>query len=120
MPVVYMIIPTLVMACGLHNAGSVAAGTVMLVSLVIGWSWRMLERFAMDGCGPMNAVHALQARWLTQQRPVSGVQERVLSAVLTTLAALVSPTAVLHFFTGVTLLFGFLMVRSLDADTHLP
>ena len=85
MPVVYMVIPTVVMACGTGSAGSVVSGTVMLVALVIGWSWRMLERFAMDGCGPMNAVHSLQKRWLTEGGG-GGVCERVVSFVLTTLA----------------------------------
>ena len=114
MPLVYMVIPALVMYTT-RSAGSVVAGTMMLVSLVIGWSWRMLERFAMDGCGPMNAVHALQGRWLPT-RCASGLRERAISAVLTTLAAIVSPTAVLHLFTGATLLFGYIMVRSIDPN----
>ena len=43
-----------------------------------------------------------------------GVMAWVVSCFLTLIAALVSPTAVLHVFTGGTLLFGFVLVRTLD------
>ena len=40
--------------------------------------------------------------------------QRPLSLALTTAAALASPTAILHAFTGVTLLVGYMHARSLD------
>lgn len=113
MPIAYMLVPGFVMWVT-HAPGSVVAGTLMLVSLVLGWSWRMLERWAIDGCAPMNLVDALRRRWLPTQH-LSGWRERTISLVLTTLAACVSPTAVLHLFTGATLLFGYVMVRSIDS-----
>ena len=114
MPIVYMVVPSIVMLAT-RAPGSVIAGQLMLVSLVIGWSWRMMERWALDGCGPMNSVHALQRRWLPQRRLIRGVRNRAISVVLTTLAAAVSPTAVLHLFTGATLLLGYVVVRSMDS-----
>jgi hypothetical protein len=109
-----MVVPSVVIL-GTRAPGSVVAGTLMLVTLVIGWSWRIMERWALDGCGPMNFVHALQRRWLPKQRSIHGVHERAISVILTTVAAAVSPTAVLHLFTGATLLFGYVMVRSMDS-----
>ena len=58
-----------------------------------------------DGCAPMNFIHRLQ------QTP----RGRVGSFVLTTLAALVSPTAILHSFTGVTLLVGYMQSKTVQA-----
>ena len=113
MPIAYMLVPGFVM-CTTHAPGSVVAGTLMLVSLVLGWSWRMLERWAIDGCAPMNLIDALRRRWLPTHH-LSGIRERTISVLLTTLAACVSPTAVLHLFTGATLLFGYVMVRSIDS-----
>jgi hypothetical protein len=114
MPIVYMVVPSVVMLAT-RAPGSVAAGQLMLVSLVIGWSWRIMERWALDGCGPMNSVHALQRHWLPKRCLERGVLNRATSVVLTTLAAAVSPTAVLHLFTGATLLFGYVVVRSMDS-----
>ena len=57
----------------------------------------------MDGWPPMTAIAARQKRQ-------GG------SALLTAAAAVVSPTAILHVFTGITLLLGYAHARTLDAD----
>ena len=71
----------------------------------------MLERFFLDGCTLMNMVHRAQAG----PEPPS----RARSFILTTLAPAVSPTAILHSFTGVTILIGYMHARSLDHDTQV-
>ena len=132
MPVLFMTVPCLVQLLALRSVGSVLASTVMLGALIVGWGYRMLERFALDGCAPMNAVHHMQRNWIGKQQPpleygnsgaavpppgagaAGGVRGRAVSCVLTCAAALVSPTAVLHTFTGVTLVVGYLHARSLD------
>ena len=120
LPVVLMALPSLVMGT-LGSIGSATALTLMLCSLVVGWGYRMSERFFLDGCAPMNLVHALQrcacvdgASLASRGGAFANVGQRLVSLVLTTLAALVSPTQILHTFTGVTLLFGYVHARSLD------
>mmetsp|Transcript_7528 Transcript_7528/g.11487 ORF Transcript_7528/g.11487 Transcript_7528/m.11487 type:complete len:333 (+) Transcript_7528:160-1158(+) len=61
-------------------------------TLIIGWSYRCLERFVLDGCLIMNLV-----------------KDRSTLA-----AAILSPTAILHFATGFTILFGYMLLYSLD------
>ena len=133
MPLLFMALPTLVMSLVIGSAGSVLGQTIMLASLSIGWGSRMFERFVLDGCAPMNIVIALQRRAglassTAKQsaappasppaappavRPLR-LAQRPLSLALTTAAALASPTAILHAFTGVTLLVGYMHARSLD------
>ena len=69
----------------------------------------MFERFVLDGYAPMNLVLRLQQR----QRAASS-SGSVGSFLLTFAAATVSPTALLHWFTGVTLFVGYMHVRSMD------
>jgi len=99
MPAVYMIIPALVQIFVIKSSGSVVAASIAGLSLGVGWSYRMLERFCMDGCGPMNWACNLPSTLLR-----------------TVVAALVSPTAQMHMLTGVTLLFGYAWVRSMDHE----
>jgi len=116
MPVLFMILPTIVQAFIVGSVGSIVLGTVAAASLVLGWGLRMFERFVLDGWTPMNLACEIQSRanckatWITVQFRQSGG---------TVLAALVSPTAALHWFTGVTLLVGYMNVRSLDATLNL-
>lgn len=49
MPLIYMALPTLIQTLVIGSLGSMVASTVAAVSLVIGWSLRMFERFCMDG-----------------------------------------------------------------------
>ncbi len=81
----------------------------------------MFERFCLDGWLPMNIVLRMQ-KHLGMHRPVhetAGVLGHVryylASAALTVAAALVSPTAHLHFWTGITLTLGYVHARTLDA-----
>ena len=118
MPLIFMALPTLVMGCIVHSVGSLLALSLMLAGLTIGWGYRLFERFVLDGALPMNVVQTLQrctgtdpAGW---RRGSGGIVKRVLSAVLTLAAAVTSPTAILHAFTGVTLVAGYLHARSLD------
>ena len=100
MPCMYMILPSLLhFLCG--SAGSVSAAVVLCATLALGWSIRMFERFALDGWWPMNFIkHHSQG------------SDYVKSWVV--VAALMSPTAWLHWHTGITLLFGYIRVRSMD------
>ena len=126
LPLIFMLLPTVVMTNVLHSVGSVAALSVMLLSLCIGWGYRVSERWFLDGNPLMRLVHWLRRRLLLEaaasvaasvassgvQRPWMG--ERAVRLGLTTLAAIVSPTQILHTFTGVTLLAGYMHARSLD------
>jgi len=99
MPALYMIIPALVQCFAIKASGSIVATTIAGLTLAVGWSYRMVERFCLDGCVPMNLVLQLPA-----------------SSFRTVAAAVVSPTAQLHWLTGFTLLFGYAWVRSIDQE----
>jgi len=86
MPLLYYAVPCVaMMAC--QSVGSLPLAIVSLVSLFIGWEVHLLERWALDGlCVPSPGL----------------------------LGAATSPTAIFHASTGVTLLAGYLHVRSLE------
>ena len=107
MPLAFMLLPGIVQAKAVRTVGSVIAHTLMLETLAVGWGYRMVERFVLDGCAPMRLIVALQARKGTRASWVK-------SGALTALAALFSPTAVLHGWTGVTLVAGYMHARSVD------
>ena len=65
----------------------------------------MFDRWLFDGFAPINAINAAIGR---RNGNTAG-------GLLTVLAALLSPTAILHAFTGVTLLAGYAHVRSMDS-----
>lgn len=73
-----------------------------MTSLVVGWTLRVFERFMLDGWLPINMVKPKDGENWTWWRLL--------------LAALFSPTAILHWATGITLLYGFVLVRSIDRD----
>lgn len=73
-------------------SGSRLAGTLALRTLIVGWSYRILEKWALDGSYTHN----------------SGTFGTVL------MNALFSPTAVLHWATGITLLAGYIHARSIQ------
>ncbi len=73
----------------LGYAGSVAAYSLAINALVVGWSYRMLEQFCLDGCVPMHLVERITP---------AGT-----GATRTAMAAVVSPTCWLHLTTGATL-----------------
>lgn len=116
MPVIYMIIPT-VLLYTLESVGSVFCSTCMCTSLAIGWSVRMFDRWVMDGWWPMNLVTANLDDTDTDNSGDKATKRAKSGLVTTfwlTVGALFSPTALLHWYTGITLVFGYAHVRSLD------
>eukprot|EP01006_Ploeotia_vitrea_P007145 TRINITY_DN16150_c0_g1_i1.p1 TRINITY_DN16150_c0_g1~~TRINITY_DN16150_c0_g1_i1.p1 ORF type:complete len:287 (-),score=29.00 TRINITY_DN16150_c0_g1_i1:109-969(-) len=101
MPCFYMVIPTLLQVFVVKSVGSMYAGTIASTALAFGWSVRMFERFCLDGWWLQNAIIPNN-----QKTPPTTLQ--VLGS------AVVSPTGTLHWTTGLTLLFGYVWVRSLD------
>lgn len=82
------------------STGSILAWNAFEFSFVIGWSYRLFERFCFDGCIPMN--------FACRQSP---------SSMRTVGVALLSPTAVLHFATGITVLMAYIHARSVELCT---
>ena len=118
MPVLYMVVPVAVQVLMIGSMGSVVASTFTIASLVVGWSVRMFERFCLDGWHPMNAILRLRAANNQELATAKGLLPRawynLVAATLTFAAAVASPTAHLHFWTGITLLMGYVHARSLD------
>ena len=104
-PFFFMAIP-LLMIVVIGSVGSVYAGQACMTSLVVGWTFRGFERFMLDGWPLINMVKPQDdGEWTTW---------RLL------LAALFSPTAILHWCTGITLLYGFAWTRSIDKFLLIP
>lgn len=98
MPVMYASIPLFVQTVLLQSTGSLLAGNLLARTLCVGWSYRMVDRWVLDGCFLMNYFVAMKP-----------------SCVLKTVgAAIVSPTGALHSFTGITLLAAYVHARSFD------
>jgi len=97
LPILSVVLPSIVQYTFVGSTGSVLALTATQVSFVCGWCYRVFEKFALDGCIPMN--------FICRQDP---------STVRTVGAALFSPTAVLHVTTGITLLMAYIHARSVE------
>lgn len=97
LPILSVVLPFIVQYTLVKSTGSILALTVTEVSFVLGWCYRLFERFVLDGCIPMN--------FICKQEP---------SAVRTVGAAMLSPTAVLHFTTGITLIMAYIHARSVE------
>jgi len=95
------------MKCLFHSIGSACLARVVNISLVVGWQYRIFERWSLDGCEHM--LHL-------SERIKNSIKSGNASASLLwrTLAAILSPTAVLHVCTGITLLAAYCHVRSLE------
>ncbi|CAB9516994.1 expressed unknown protein [Seminavis robusta] len=109
LPVFYTALPTLINVMLATSTGSVTAANWAFRCLVIGWTYRMWERFVMDGCVLMN--------WFLVVPQPKGNHNDCSSkpnVLLTIGAAICSPTAVMHFFTGLTLLTGYMHARSCE------
>ena len=90
-----------------HTIGSACLARVVNISLVVGWQYRIFERWSLDGC-----KHML---FLSERILASNKSGNVSASFLcTTLAAILSPTAILHVCTGITLLAAYCHVRSLE------
>ena len=90
LPIGYCVAPMIVLLY-LGSFGHFSASMVTFSSLCIGWGLRMFERFCLDG-------------WI----PINYCGHNVL------MAAVLSPTAIFHVLTGITLIAGYIHVRSLD------
>jgi len=97
LPVLYLALPFGTQVLALEDAGSVVAHSLAVNALALGWGYRMWERFCLDG-NPLMA-------W---------VLKRPQGLVRTLGAAIVSPTAILHWTTGLTLLFAYAGARTLE------
>ncbi|VEU33827.1 unnamed protein product [Pseudo-nitzschia multistriata] len=103
-----------------HTYGSIRAGMIAHRTLVFGWSYRLLEKWALDGsfCG----IWGNQAKGGEPSFPESakGVHENNIVPMSspwgTLLNALLSPTAILHWTTGITLLAGYVYARSVEQE----
>jgi hypothetical protein len=96
LPVFYTGIPTLIQVFWIGSVGSTTAASWVFRTLVLGWTYRLFDRWLLDGCILMNMCTVLPC---------------CVSAIGT---ALVSPTAVLHFVTGLTLLTGYMHCRTVE------
>eukprot|EP00581_Thalassiosira_minuscula_P001736 CAMPEP_0183743586 /NCGR_PEP_ID=MMETSP0737-20130205/65293_1 /TAXON_ID=385413 /ORGANISM="Thalassiosira miniscula, Strain CCMP1093" /LENGTH=432 /DNA_ID=CAMNT_0025979209 /DNA_START=714 /DNA_END=2012 /DNA_ORIENTATION=- len=99
LPVVYTGIPIAIQVLLIDSFGSVAAANWVVRTLAVGWTYRLWDRWCFDGC--------LFMRWFS---PLEGKQ----SLTSTVGSAIFSPTAVLHIFTGFTLLAGYMHCRSVE------
>ena len=100
LPVIYLALPFGTQVFALRNSGSVVAFKWAVSTLAAGWGYRMCERFCLDG----NVLMDLACK---HTRDGTG-------AARTVAAAIVSPTAVLHWTTGLTLLFAYAGARTLE------
>ena len=100
LPVVYLALPFATQVFVMQNSGSVFAFKLAVSTLAVGWGYRMCERFCLDGNVLMN---------LACQRTRDGIGPARAVA-----AAIISPTAVLHWTTGLTLLFAYAGARTLE------
>ena len=109
LPVFYLLLPLTVCAAAVGGIGDVAAATATCATLAFGWGYRMTERWALDW-------HPLYRALVTPANfravPVDATR---LPAWRVLLAALLSPTAALHTWTGFTLAAGFAWARSVEA-----
>lgn len=90
-----------------HSIGSVCLVRVVNISLMLGWTYRLFERWALDGC-----LHILFCTEKIEMADKKG--NHFQSFVWMALAAMLSPTAALHFWTGITLVAAFCHMRSLE------
>lgn len=111
MPVLFMLAPILLQVWVFRGIGSALASTAATACLVVGWSTRMGERFVLDGWVPMLWVRRTRSRVLAWHH---GPLKQAGEALCYGAAAAVSPTAVLHWFTGATLVLGYAHVRSIQ------
>ena len=107
MPVIHNL-PSWVMAKQVYGYfGSVYFARILNISLAVGWMYRMTERWALDACRHIKFFD--KKTKLAEQKG-----ERLKSFAWLALAAVFSPTAVLHYCTGITLTAAFCHARSIE------
>ena len=90
-----------------HTVGSLVLVQILNRSLVFAWTYRLIERWGIDGCLPV-----LYCQKKIKESNNSG--NNLLAILWTAAAALLSPTSVLHFWTGVTLIAAFCHSRTVE------
>lgn len=90
-----------------HTVGSSCLVRILNRSLVFGWTYRLFERWGLDGCR-----HVLFCERKMFEAKENG--DNLLVAFWTLIAAVLSPTASLHFWTGLTLIAAFCHSRSTE------
>jgi hypothetical protein len=90
-----------------HTVGSMVLVRILNRSLVFGWTYRLFERWGLDGCWPVQFCDV-------KIKESKNTGNNMLVAWWTAAAAILSPTSALHFWTGVTLIAAFCHSRSVE------
>jgi hypothetical protein len=90
-----------------HTVGSPCLVRILNRSLVFGWTYRLFERWGLDGCR-----HVLYCEEKIKAAKKSGNSS--METAWTVAAAVLSPTATLHFWSGLTLIAAFCHSRSTE------
>jgi len=107
MPVIHNV-PSWIMVKNVYGYfGSICLTRILNISLAVGWVYRMTERWAFDACRHIKFCG--EKTDLAEQKG-----ERLKSFAWLTLAAVLSPTAALHYCTGITLISAFCHARSIE------
>jgi hypothetical protein len=85
-------------------------GSKFAAEWTCGWSYRMCERWALDGCGPLNDIHTKMLR-------NNGTNGFTMFLWIVA-GAVVSPTSVLRMLTGVTLVCSCSINRAFNHHHH--
>ncbi len=124
MPAIYFSVPILlhyfvfadkllvVSDSGVRDSATIM-GTLACLSLVVAWSYRFSERFCMDGNVFMRYAWGVRIRTVVEKADRTEVlswtermQMFLREIFLVLLGCFLSPTAILHWLSGWTLLFG--------------
>jgi len=108
LPVLYIGIPMLVQIFWIESVGSVIACTTLFKTLVLGWSYRLTERWVLDNNPFMNWCNHGSNNYPT------ATKKTTITDLKRVVAAFTSPTAFLHVLTGLSLLTAYAHVRSVD------
>ncbi|KAL7452659.1 hypothetical protein ACHAWC_004386 [Mediolabrus comicus] len=107
LPVIHNAPSWILAACIFESFGSLCLARILNVSLTVGWVYRMTERWAFDACR-----HMLLISEKIESAESRG--EGLKAFIWRTLAATLSPTAALHYCTGVTIIAAFCHSRSVE------
>ena len=122
LPIFYMALPSWVM-WSMRRIGDPLALKTLTMFLTVAWTYRMLERFCVDGLPFMESINQQLAMGVKDKYKAGKGHALNWAAahrgLLRLLAAIISPTAVLHWLTGLCLLAGYVHVRSLDEEIAL-
>lgn len=107
LPVIHNAPSWILAVCIFESFGSLCLARILNVSLTVGWVYRMTERWAFDACR-----HMLLISEKIESAESRG--EGLKAFIWRTLAATLSPTAALHYCTGVTIIAAFCHSRSVE------